>query len=432
MFSEPAIDGAGPDGVWDPVVGEPGIDALAWVQDSSAMLAVFAAERFERVEAYRREAIAETRPFRGAAPELIERSMRLELAAALKLTEHAAARLLHVAEALADRYPTALAALHGARTTAQHVELLVELVDTVEPDLRDAVVPTAVHLAETCPFGTFRRRLRSLVDTVRSASLDERHRAALARRRVVLEPSDDGMAWLLVHLPAVEGRAVLNRLDAAARILAERPGEERTMDQLRSDIACDLLVDGEVADHPDEVRGVRATVAVTVPALSLLDEENAASTGPAVVEGVGPIPLARARELCGAATSWMRVLTHPETGVVLSVGRDLYRPPADLRRLVRWRAERCLAPGCGMPASLCHLDHQVPWSEGGRTELGNLAPLCENHHIVKHHGGWLVRQLPGGVIEWISPLGRRYLVEPARRTPAFRPPPEPPPGDPPF
>ena len=43
------------------------------------------------------------------------------------------------------------------------------------------------------------------------------------------------------------------------------------------------------------------------------------------LEGIGPIPVSRARELCGGDTSWMRVLTHPETGMVLSVGRDLYR-----------------------------------------------------------------------------------------------------------
>ncbi|WP_240640402.1 HNH endonuclease signature motif containing protein [Microbacterium sp. 10M-3C3] len=432
MFSEPEEWGPEPDVVRDPTIGEPGIDALAWVQDSSVMLAVFAAERFERIAEYRREAMASPHPFRGAAPELIERSLRLELAAALQLTEHTAARLLHTAHALTERYPAALDALHGGRTTAQHAELFVELVDAVEPELRDVVIPTALELAESCPLGTFRRRLRALVDTVRSATLDQRSREALARRRVILEPSDDGMGWLLLHVPVVEARAIMNRLDGEARVFADRPDDDRTMDQLRADIACDLLIDGEVAAHPDEVRGVRATVAVTVPALSLLDDDLAASAGPASVEGVGPIPLAKARELCGVATSWMRVITHPETGVVLSVGRDLYRPPADLRRLVRWRAERCLAPGCNVPARLCHIDHQVPWSEGGRTELTNLAPLCENHHIVKHHGGWGVRQRPDGVIEWISPLGRRYLVEPERRTPTFRPPPEPPPGDPPF
>ncbi|WP_344059731.1 HNH endonuclease signature motif containing protein [Microbacterium pumilum] len=82
--------------------------------------------------------------------------------------------------------------------------------------------------------------------------------------------------------------------------------------------------------------------------------------------------------------------------------------------------DRCLGPGCGMPASRCHIDHNVAWEHGGSTALTNLAPFCEGHHIVKHHGGWIVRQLPGGAIEWTSPTGRRYTVHPERPVPAFR------------
>jgi HNH endonuclease. len=164
---------------------------------------------------------------------------------------------------------------------------------------------------------------------------------------------------------------------------------------------------------------------VTVPALALLDQphaadDNARTVGPAVVEGLGPIPLQRARELCGGAKGWMRVLTHPETGMVLSVGRDQYRPPASLQRLVKWRADRCMAPGCGIPASRCQIDHSLAWEHGGATALTNLGPLCTGHHTVKHHGGWTLRQYDDGTIEWISPSGRHYVVTPERRVPVFR------------
>jgi hypothetical protein len=141
----------------------------------------------------------------------------------------------------------------------------------------------------------------------------------------------------------------------------------------------------------------------------------------ATVEGLGPIPIGRARELCGGDATWMRVLTHPETGMVLSVGRTQYSPPASLRRLVKWRAERCMGPGCGMPASRCEIDHTIAWEHGGDTALENLAPLCKGHHKVKHHGGWHLKQIPdsGGAVEWTSPAGRRYVVEPERRVPVF-------------
>jgi hypothetical protein len=219
-------------------------------------------------------------------------------------------------------------------------------------------------------------------------------------------------------------------------------GESRTRDQLRADIATDLLIDGTTGHLPATASGIRAEVVVTVPALTLLTPPNqpaGATVVPApdgssrasvragavgdlpVVEGVGPIPLSTARALCGGDSQWMRVLTHPETGMVLSVGRDTYRPPAALRRLVRWRADRCMGPGCSMPASRCEIDHQIRWVDGGETSLENNAPFCKGHHLVKDNTDWQVRQIDdsGGAMEWTSPTGRRYIVHPERTVPTF-------------
>ena len=200
-----------------------------------------------------------------------------------------------------------------------------------------------------------------------------------------------------------------------AKVILAQAGETRTLDQVRADVIADLLIDGRTDVHPAEAQGIRATVAVTVPVLALLDQAPE-GTEPAVVEGIGPIPLERARELAGGAEGWMRVLTHPENGMVLSVGRDRYSPPPNLRRLVKWRADRCMGPGCGVPASRCEIDHRIAWEHGGETRLENLNPFCKGHHIVKHHGGWTVRDVEGsfGAVEWISPTGRRYIVHPER------------------
>src|SRR3546814_704716 len=221
-----------------------------------------------------REALTEVTTFRGASLEGVGRGGCLGLVAALQMTEHAADRLLITAEGVVARYPSMLAALQGARTTERHAEVFVELVDTVEAELREQVVPLAVELAEAHPLGAFRRLLRKLVETVRAATLQERHRDAIAQRRVVIEPAPDGMAWLLISLPAVEARAVHDRVTAMAKVLAVEEGEQRTLDQLRADVVADLLVDGEVGAHPDAARGIRATVAVTVPALALLNDEQ--------------------------------------------------------------------------------------------------------------------------------------------------------------
>ncbi|WP_240191235.1 HNH endonuclease signature motif containing protein [Microbacterium hominis] len=412
----------------DPFPCDPGWtppDAVALICDADAMVAVFAAERYRRVAAYRREALADATG-RGLV-DVAERAIRLELAAALRITEQAAGQLIAHAHVLETRYPAALDALAAARVTQRHVQVLIDLLDPLTPAESDTVLPRAIELAEAEPVGTFRRRLRALIDQVRVQTLPDRHERALQERRVFIEPADDGMAWLTAYLPAVEAHAIHARLTAIAKtVVAGDPDarDDRTRDQARADVLGDLLIDGTCAAHPDAARGIRATVVVTVPALALLDAALP-DCGAAVVDGVGPIPIQRARELCGGTDGWMRVLTHPDTGAVLSVGRERYRPPPALQRLARWRAARCMAPGCGVSAERCDLDHTVAWDDGGHTALANLAPLCRGHHTVKHHGGWRVRPLTdtahSGALEWTSPTGRHYTVVPERSLPAFTP-----------
>lgn len=397
-------------------------DTLDLIIERGAMISIHAAEQYAGIEKARREAHADAAQERYTDTEIIERSLRLELAMGLGITEYAAGMLIVEAEALVNRYPAVLDSLWGARINQRHVRDLIAALDAVEPEYRDRLIGPAVELAESQPVGKFRRKLRKLIDTVRAATQTERHEKALESRRVVLEPAEDGMAWLHILMPAVEARAIHNRVTAFGKVLAKEEGETRTLDQLRSDVVCDLLIDGDTSTLPKKARGIRATVVVTVPALVLLDVDGEGDRV-ATVEGVGPIPIERARELCGSADGWMRVLTHPETGVVLSVGRKKYRPPPELQRLVRWRSETCMAPGCNIPAARCEIDHNISWESGGETKLTNLAPLCTGHHHVKHHGRWCVVQIEGsgGAMLWISPTGRRYRVEPERRVPVFVP-----------
>jgi len=403
----------------------PAPDPLDVVLDLDSTMAACAAERLQRIDEVRRIHLADAALAGRSLTDVVLRGLRLELAAAMRITEHAAGGLIARAEALVHRYPEALTAFRRGRITERHAELLVDGLDELEPELRGELLGNALALAEAEPVGVFRRSLRTMVESARVVTLRERHEAALAQRRVYVEAAEDGMAWTHLYGAAIEAHAIHGRATAIAKTILAQDEEIRTLDQIRADVMADLLIEGHSTVHPSEARGIRASVVVTVPALALLedDDESAAAAGadPATVEGVGPIPIARARELCGGDATWMRVLTHPETGMVLSVGRTQYSPPASLRRLVKWRADRCMGPGCAMPASRCEVDHTVAWEHGGETSLENLAPLCTGHHRVKHHGGWILRQVPdsGGAVEWTSPAGRRYVVEPERRVPVF-------------
>ncbi|MGP6203447.1 DUF222 domain-containing protein [Microbacterium sp. F2] len=404
-------------------------DAVALVLEVATMEAVFAAERLARIDQLRLEALDDVTRYGGGSRELIERSVRLELAAALRITENQAGMLMYRAEALVHRYPTVWESLSRAGMTERHAMIIVDELAPLELEVAARLVENARELAESLAVGPFRRALRRLIDKELAPTLTVRHEHAIRRRRVFVEPEADGMSWVHALVPTVEAHAIHGRITAKGKaLLAAHVGgegcgsqpDDRTLDEIRADILCDLLLDGIVPAHPKDVQGIRPTVVVTVPALALLGADGGGAHDPAVVEGVGPIPIEKARELAGAATGWIRVLTHPETGVVLSVGRTRYRPPPDMVALTKWRADRCMAPGCGIPASRCQIDHSLAWEHGGETSVVNTAPLCQGHHTVKHHGGWRVIQTGDGSLLWISPSGRQYTVAPERRLPVFR------------
>lgn len=121
------------------------------------------------------------------------------------------------------------------------------------------------------------------------------------------------------------------------------------------------------------------------------------------------------RPLVAGATGFYRILTHPETGVALSFGREKYEVPAELKRYLRARDETCRFPGCNRAAAATELDHTRAWEDGGITAAWNLGCLCKGHHRMKHHTAWQVEQPPDGsaVYHWTSPLGQTHRTQPA-------------------
>ncbi len=182
-------------------------DDVAWVSEVVRLRATLAAQQYVRVDTARRAALADGSRYGAGPAQLAERSLRLELAAELRMTESAVQRMFSLADALVHRYPGALDALACAQVTERHVEILVELLDPLDAPLREWLTEKAVSLAVELPVGSFRRALRRLIDLEQSVTRAERHEQTLAGRRVVLESAEDAMAWLHAYLPAVEAHA---------------------------------------------------------------------------------------------------------------------------------------------------------------------------------------------------------------------------------
>ena len=349
------------------------------------------------------------------AVNVLERSIRLEVSAALRVSAGMADQLVRAAGLMIDRFPVVIEAMDAGRLGEAQASVLVDVVADLDDECADEVLERALPLAETLPPGKLRRRVTAMADRLRDEPLAVRHARALEDRRVAVEHCDDGMSWIHILTATVNAVAIETRLAATAKAMRRTNADEtRTALQLRSDAAVDLLVDGDTDHLPEQARGIRAEVTVTVPVLSLLTGDDA-HHGVAELHGAGPIPLGTARRLAGSATEWVRVLTHPVTGIVLDVDRTRYRPPADLKRLVRWMHGTCTAPGCTVSAGRCELDHIQDWQHGGPTSLTNLHPVCKGHHTIKHATRWTASADTGppalehprftGRVQWTSPAG---------------------------
>jgi len=343
-----------------------------------------------------------------------------ELACALRISERAADTLVAESAALVNDLPATMTALCagdiGYRQAQTMVDNVATLTDEDRAELEQLALPRA---AESTP-AAFDRRVRALRDSIDPGSAAPRHSRAVADRRVDCTGSRDGVAWLSAYLPAVQAVAIFSRLTDAARAL-QATDEPRTLDQLRADLVGEALLDGSGHSRSDDLgelaalKRIRPRVLVTVPVLTLLGRGDELAN----LDGYGPIDPETAKQLTAEAPSLTRLLTHPETGAVLSVGRRKYRISADLRAWLRVRDGTCRFPGCGRSAGSCDLDHTVDWHYGGATAWHNLAHLCPKHHRLKHVGGWSVTQTnagpDAGELTWTAPSGRSYTTAPAVR-----------------
>lgn len=228
-----------------------------------------------------------------------------------------------------------------------------------------------------------------------------------------LDPSD----------PAVDDRAIFGDVDTFttdplvddASVDLEHPLlDERGIDEVRADLAADLLLGASPATVTGtDVENIRGRVQVTLRATTL----TGANDLPAELDGHGPLLPDAARDLAGHTSLWARLFLD-SSGMLVET--DAYTPTAAMKRFLQARDPHCRFPGCRMPVHRCQIDHNHDRALGGRTRLDNLSAFCVGHHMLKHPDldaryRWTARQLPAGEVQWTSPLGRVYEDPPPRR-----------------
>src|SRR5215203_7103958 len=326
-----------------------------------------------------------------------------EVGLAASTTQNYARQMMTISRELTTRLPLMLELMDGGKLdwycASKIVDATIPLSDedaaVVDGKLVSRVVgkdPTAVRKAAAYA--------ASKADPAGAAGRAARRRAG---RRVTLTRQESGTASLAIDdAPVEKAVAVYRRIDRAARALKTRD-EPRTLDQLRTDVALDLLM-GHVHGG-----GMRTEVFLYMDVNTYIG----LNSDPAEMAGHGTIPAELAQYLAtGPDTVLRRIITDPVTGQAIELGRTRYRPTAEVEEFVKVRDRECRGIGCSRPAQSCDTDHHVDWAHGGPTNAKELITYCKFEHKLKDEPGWHRDLDEDGTLTVTTPTGRSYPSKP--------------------
>jgi YD repeat-containing protein len=279
---------------------------------------------------------------------------------------------------------------------------------------------------------SFRRELRRQV-ALHTPDPAEARDDAVAERCAYASLDPGGTGCLTVIGESGRVAAAMERVDDVARRL-RGDGDTRTLTQLRSDVALDLLLYGWAdagdlaatpsassaggdADQPatdDDASAVAtfvgrapaARVTLVVSLGTLLGEEG----GVGEIPGYGYVSGEHARQLATARGSvWRRLVSDPVTGAALDLTTYRYRPTPAMANTVAALDGVCTAPGCTTAAHRCDIDHNRPWP-AGPTAVANLSARDRRHHNHKTRGTWTATTDGDGTTLWQTCSARSYLT----------------------
>ena len=339
-----------------------------------------------------------------------ERQVRRELNRALFLHDHFPGVWELCRAGQLDGYRAGVIADHVRHTVSDPVQLKEigrRLAEFFGRHLSGAHGLEGVPAVVVCTAKQLRNKLDYEVRRLQRADAERRHREAVADRHVRTSELADGMGHLGVTATVDQVLVAERRLTLAAKQLREQ-GDQRTVAQLRSDLAMDLLC-GREAGVPVP-RFPRPVIMATVPVQTLMG----VSDEPGVLSGGTPITAGHARSLAmQAGATWFRMLTDP-AGRVVEVSTSAYKPTPPIWRETVATWESCFEPACSVPATHAEVDHRVPWPRG-ETTPPNLWPGCKRGHTAKHAEGFTIETTPEGAFVLRTRAGFAHEITPPPR-----------------
>ena len=227
---------------------------------------------------------------------------------------------------------------------------------------------------------------------------------------------NDACHTLTAQLPAESYAEVRAGLEATARQIPS-DGETRWDQRVADALVVLVRSGGRPARRPTRPRSDDPPSADTstspyivvahVPLATLVDEDCDLA---GELEHHGLIDAEVARRLACDAT--VVVALDDDVGHTMYEGRAR-RDPTPTQRRELWRRDRhCRFPGC-TNATFVHPHHIAPWKPDGRTDLCNLALLCEHHHHRLHSKEWTMTGNANEELSFVGPTGRVMTSQPS-------------------
>jgi hypothetical protein len=284
----------------------------------------------------------------------------------------------------------------------------------------DAATPESEHAYVAQASECSVRQLGELAkaDAAASASASAQRSNAANEHETRSVRFNDASRTMVAQLPEASYAEVRAGLEASARGVPS-DGETR-WDQRLADTLVSLVRSGggrgrrptprkaQDEDTPTtEVTPSPYLVVAHVPLSTLTDDDSLRGE----LEHRGLIDAEVARRL--ACDSTLVVALDDDVGHTMYEGRAR-RDPTPAQRRELWRRDRhCRFPGCAN--AIFVNPHHVKWwkRDRGRTDLDNLALLCEHHHHLVHSKSWTLSGDGNGELSFVGPNGRTMTSRPS-------------------
>ncbi len=298
-------------------------------------------------------------------------------------------------------------ALQHGSVAAGHLDAIATATrNLTDTERADFVAEADSLLSDATRHGvdTFARHCRELARGIRAranagADVDELEQQRRRSRVSRWVDEQTGMCSTLIECDPVTDRQIwtaIQRERARLRRRDQQTGARTSWDRL----TVDALVEA-VQGPPGRSRG---SVVVHIDAATLTGDRHDGTL--CETDNGVCVPISTARRLACDADIIPVVLDG--AGVVLDQGRAKRLATVEQRTAIEAMQTTCSHPDCTVTIDDCRIHHLQPWQRGGRTDLAELAPVCETHHHLVHEGGWTLTMTPDRIATWTRPDGEIY------------------------